>query len=44
MEGEWHGGQLYGRWRCRSGGGRSTVNRNTPSRAKPDLSQKGGKN
>ena len=40
-EGEWQGGQLYGRWRCHSGGGCSTLNWNTPSRAQPYPSRKG---
>ena len=43
MEGERQGRQLYGRWRCRSGGGRSTLNWNTMSRAQPYPSRKGGK-
>ena len=34
---------LYGRWRCCSGGGCSTLNWNTPSRAQPYPSRMGGK-
>ena len=34
---------LYKRWRCRSGGGHSTLNWNTPSRAQPYPSRMGGK-
>ena len=34
-------GQLYGRWWRHSGGGHSTLNQNTPSRAQPYPSRKG---
>ena len=37
MGGKRHREPLYGRWRCRSGGGRSTLNWNTPSRAQPNF-------
>ena len=43
MEGEWQGGPLYGRWWRHSGGGCSTLNWNTPSRAQPYPSRKGEK-
>ena len=43
MEGEWQREQFYGRWRCRSGRGSSTLNWNTPSRAQFYPSRKGEK-
>ena len=43
MEGKWQGGPLYERWRHSSGGGRSTLNWNTLSRAQPYPSRRGGK-
>ena len=44
MGGKQHREPLYGRWRCCSGGGRSTLNWNTPSRAQPYPSRWGEKN
>ena len=43
MEGEQQGRQLYRRWQCHSGGGPSTLNWNTSSRAQPYPSRKGEK-
>ena len=42
MGGKRHREPLYGRWQCRSSGGRSTLNWNTQSRAQPYPSRWGG--
>ena len=44
QEEKWHREPLYGRWRRGSGGGCSTLNWNTPSRAQPYPSRWGEKN